>query len=125
MRYSTNSGKSRARATSRRRLTTSSGSPERDRCIDIDCDGLVLDGCNPSHLTLVVLPARIIKPRDKAKVEVAVQIVERFVLAKLRNQRFFSLAELNAAIRVCVATNNSNAAIVIGQVLIGPVDPGS
>ena len=33
---------------------------------------------------------------SKAKVEVAVQIVERFVLAKLRNQRFFSLAELNA-----------------------------
>ena len=35
------------------------------------------------------------------------QIVERFVLAKLRNQRFFSLAELNAAIRVCVAAINS------------------
>lgn len=46
-----------------------------------------------------MLPTRIIKPRDKAKVEVAVQIVERFVLAKLRNRTFFSLAELNAAIR--------------------------
>lgn len=31
------------------------------------------------------------------------QIVERFVLAKLRNQRFFSLAELNSGIRDCVA----------------------
>src|SRR5262245_53732106 len=41
-------------------------------------------------------PTRPRKPRDKAKVEVAVQIVERFVLARLRNQRFFSLSELNA-----------------------------
>ena len=58
------------------------------------------------HYGCVVLPTRIIKPRDKAKVEVAVQIVERFVLAKLRNVTFFSLAELNAAIRDCVATIN-------------------
>jgi transposase len=51
------------------------------------------------HYGCVVLPARVMKPRDKAKVEVAVQIVQRFVLAKLRHRRFFSLAELNAAIR--------------------------
>ena len=38
------------------------------------------------HYGCVVLPTRIVKPRDKAKVEVAVQIVERFVLAKLRNR---------------------------------------
>ena len=44
------------------------------------------------HYGCVVLPTRIIKPRDKAKVGIAVQIAERFVLAKLRNQRFFSLA---------------------------------
>ena len=43
--------------------------------------------------------ARPRKPRDKAKVEVGVLIVERFVLARLRNRRFFSLVELNAAIR--------------------------
>ena len=36
---------------------------------------------------------------SKAKAEVAVQIVQRFVLARLRNRRFFSLNELNAAIR--------------------------
>jgi transposase len=48
------------------------------------------------------------KPRDKAKVEVAVLIVERFVLAKLRNRRFFSLDELNAEVRECVATINAN-----------------
>lgn len=59
------------------------------------------------HYGCVVLPTRIVKPRDKAKVEVAVQIVERFVLAKLRNVRFFSLAELNIAIRDCVATINA------------------
>jgi transposase len=59
------------------------------------------------HYGCVVLPARVMKPRDKAKVEVAVQIVERFVLAKLRNHRFFSLAELNAAIRDCVTAINA------------------
>ena len=67
------------------------------------------------HYDCVVLPTRIIKPRDKAKVEVAVQIVERFVLAKLRNQRFFSLAELNVAIRACVATINSKIMRGFGQ----------
>src|SRR5664280_2544941 len=51
------------------------------------------------HYGCVVLPARVMKPRDKAKVEVAVQIVQRFVLAKLRHRRFFSLVELNAATR--------------------------
>ena len=59
------------------------------------------------HYGCVVLPTRIIKPRDKAKVEVAVQIVERFVLAKLRNVTFFSLAELNIAIRDCVTAINT------------------
>jgi transposase len=44
-----------------------------------------------------------------------VQIVERFVLAKLRNQRFFSLAELNAAIRECVATINAKVMRGFGQ----------
>jgi transposase len=47
------------------------------------------------------------RSRDKAKVEVAVQIVQRFVLARLRNRRFFSLNELNAAIRETVADLNT------------------
>ncbi len=51
------------------------------------------------HYDTAILPARPSRPRDKAKVEVAVQIVQRFVLARLRNRRFFSLHELNAAIR--------------------------
>ena len=57
----------------------------------------------------------LLKPRDKAKVEVAVQIVERFVLAKLRKQRFFSLAELNVAIRDCVAAINAKVMRGFGQ----------
>ena len=44
-------------------------------------------------------PARPRKPRDKAKVEVAVQVAQRWMLARPRNHRFFSLAELNVAIR--------------------------
>ena len=67
------------------------------------------------HYGCVVLPTRIVKPRDKAKVEVAVQIVERFVLAKLRHQRFFSLAELNVAIRGCVAVINAKVMRGFGQ----------
>ncbi len=59
------------------------------------------------HYGCVVLPTRVRKPRDKAKVEVAVLIVERFVLAKLRNRRFFSLDEPNVEVRECVATINA------------------
>lgn len=66
------------------------------------------------HYDCVVLPTRIRKPRDKAKVEVAVQIVERFVLAKLRNRTFFSLAELNAAIKECVTAINAKIMRKIG-----------
>ncbi len=43
------------------------------------------------HYGFVVLPARIKKPRDKAKVENAVRLVARYLLGKLRNRRFFSL----------------------------------
>jgi len=50
------------------------------------------------HYGLGVLPARRRKPRDKAKVEVGVQIAERWILAALRHRKFFSLAELNPAI---------------------------
>ncbi|QRD49067.1 IS21 family transposase (plasmid) [Pseudosulfitobacter pseudonitzschiae] len=51
------------------------------------------------HYGTAILPARVRKPKDKAKVEVAVQVAQRWILARLRNHRFFSLAELNAAIR--------------------------
>ncbi len=51
------------------------------------------------HYGTAVVPARPYKPRDKAKVEVGVQVVGRWVMARLRNRRFFALAALNAAIR--------------------------
>ena len=51
-----------------------------------------------AHFATVILPARPRKPQDKAKVEVGVQVVERWILAKLRHRQFFSLAEINTAI---------------------------
>jgi transposase len=59
-----------------------------------------------SHYGTAILPARVRRPRDKAKVEVAVQVVQRWVLARLRNHRFFSLAELNGAIRALITELN-------------------
>jgi transposase len=51
------------------------------------------------HYGTAIVPARPRKPRDKAKVEGGVLIAQRWILACLRNRRFFSLEELNAAIR--------------------------
>ena len=59
-----------------------------------------------SHYGTAVIPARPYKPRDKAKVEVGVQVVQRWILARLRNRRFFSLAELNGAIRELITRLN-------------------
>ena len=50
-----------------------------------------------AHYEVAVLPARPAHPRDKPKVEVGVQVVERWILARLRHRRLFSLAEANAA----------------------------
>src|SRR5712692_3581790 len=50
------------------------------------------------HYGTVVVPTRAGHPKDKAAVEAGVLSVERWVLAPMRNRRFFSLAELNAAI---------------------------
>ena len=59
-----------------------------------------------AHYGTAILPTRVRRPRDKAKVEAGVLVVERWILARLRNQRFFSLAELNAAIAALVADLN-------------------
>jgi len=59
-----------------------------------------------SHYGTAILPTRVRRPRDKAKVEVAVQVVQRWVLARLRHRRFFSLTELNVAIRELIAELN-------------------
>ncbi|MGH8277842.1 MAG: IS21 family transposase, partial [Steroidobacteraceae bacterium] len=69
---------------------------------------------NPSYLELaqhygtMVLPTRPGHPRDKAVVEVGVQVVERWVLAPLRNRRFYSLGELNQAIAEKTAEVNGH-----------------
>jgi transposase len=59
------------------------------------------------HYQLAVVPARPYKPRDKAKAEVGVQIVERWILARLRHHSFFSLAELNRCIRTLLEELNN------------------
>ena len=60
-----------------------------------------------AHYRTAVLPARPRKPKDKAKAEVAVQIVERWILARLRHQTFFTLAELNRAIAALLPDLNN------------------
>jgi transposase len=68
---------------------------------------------NPTYLDMArhygtaIIPARVRKPKDKAKVETAVQIVERWILARLRNQRFFSLGQLNESIRILLKKLNT------------------
>ena len=59
------------------------------------------------HYGIAILPARPYKPRDKAKVEQSVLIAERWILARLRNRRFFRLADLNTAIAELVGDINA------------------
>ena len=66
------------------------------------------------HYGAIVLPARAAHPQDKPKVEVSVQIAQRWILAVLRHQTFFTLADLNAAIRTCVDTINDRPMQVVG-----------
>ena len=61
------------------------------------------------HYGVAILPARVRKPRDKSKVETGVQIVERWILARLRDRQFFSLAELNTAINELLIELNDRA----------------
>ncbi len=59
------------------------------------------------HYHVAIIPARAARPRDKAKVEVGVQVVERWILARLRHHTFFALAEVNAAIRTLLPDLNA------------------
>jgi transposase len=61
------------------------------------------------HYGTAVIPARVRRPRDKAKVEGGVLIVERWILARLRHAVFFSLAELNATIAELIDELNARA----------------
>lgn len=60
-----------------------------------------------SHYGACVIPARAAKPRDKAKVEVSVQVAQRWILARLRDRLFTSLSEINEAIWECLEILNS------------------
>ena len=62
-----------------------------------------------AHYGCALLPARPAHPRDKPKVENAVLVVERWILARLRNRRFFSLIELNQAIALLLVDLNQRA----------------
>ena len=59
-----------------------------------------------NHYQVAVVPARPYKPKDKAKAEVGVQVVERWILARLRHETFFTLAELNHRIRALLTELN-------------------
>jgi len=58
------------------------------------------------HYGVTIIPAGPRKPKDKAKVEVAVQVAQRWILARLRKQTFFSLAALNERIAALLDTLN-------------------
>jgi transposase len=60
-----------------------------------------------AHYGVAVVPARVRKPRDKAKVEAGVLLVERWILARLRNQVFGSLTALNRAIATLIEALNA------------------
>jgi len=59
------------------------------------------------HYGCAVIPARPYRPRDKAKVETGVLISQRWILAVLRHRTFYSLGEINAAIRQCLERLNT------------------
>jgi transposase len=67
------------------------------------------------HYGVAVIPTRVRKPRDKAKVEVGVQIVERWIAARLRDRTFFGLADVNAAIRALLDELNTRPMRHLGQ----------
>ena len=86
--------------------------PDNTKCAVIKPDRYEPD-LNPefaemtAHYGCAVIPARVKKPRDKAKVEAGVLLVERWILAKLRNRTFFSLHEVNSAIAELLDQLNS------------------
>lgn len=59
-----------------------------------------------NHYGTTVVPARVVKPRDKALVENQVKLIYQRVYARLRNQQFFSLESLNAAIAEKMLAHN-------------------
>ena len=75
-----------------------------------------------AHYGTAVLPTRPRRPRDKAKVEACVLIVERWLIGRLRDRRFYSLAELNAAIGELLKRLNEEGPIRrLGQAIAMPL----
>ena len=71
---------------------------------DPDTNATYQDMAN--HYHIAVIPARVRSPKDKAKVEVGVQGIQRWILAPLRDCTFFSISEINAAIVPLLKTYN-------------------
>lgn len=67
------------------------------------------------HYAMAIVPARAGKPRDKAKVEVGVQIAQRWILAALRNETFYSLDELWSAVRPLLDRLNDRVMRKVGR----------
>jgi transposase len=67
-----------------------------------------------AHYGTAIIPARPYRARDKAKVEVAVQIATRFIIAKLRNRQFFALSALNGAVAELVEQINTRVSRHLG-----------
>ena len=67
-----------------------------------------------AHYATAIVPARPYRPKDKSKVEVAVLLATRWIIAKLRNRQFISLTDLNAAIRDCVTALNDRQSRHLG-----------
>jgi transposase len=72
-------------------------------------------GAMAAYYGVGVLPARPRKPRDKAAVEAGVRFAQTYVLGRLRNQTFFSLAEANAAIKIVLDRMNTKVMRKIGM----------
>jgi len=67
------------------------------------------------HYGVAVVPARVRKPKDKSKVEVGVQVVERWILARLRDRKLIGLAAANQAIRELLTELNQREMKHLGQ----------
>lgn len=67
------------------------------------------------HYGTAIIPARVVTPRDKAKVEVGVQVVERWILARLRKRVFFSIQEANHAIGHLLEALNTRCMRHVGK----------
>lgn len=72
-------------------------------------------GAMAAHYAVGILPARPRRPRDKAAVEAGVRFAQTYILGRLRNQTFFSLAEANAAIKGVLERMNTRVMRKIGM----------